>query len=154
MRFTGLMSICVAFAVSGCGTYVPDLQEFYQSKTDARLRVETLVEHLQCEVVSAVQSVLLKDEDLASQRKAYGLPEVTVLDWLKKWAAQITLTLTVEEKSALNPGLTVNRYFPTVPVFPEYKLPVNAARIFNLGLAGLTQPARRLYHLSRFIKIY
>jgi hypothetical protein len=156
MRFSHLASFCAALCVSGCGTYVPELQEFYQSKVDARLRVATLVEHLECEVVRGVQSVLLADEDLASERRKYGLSQPTVLDWLKKWAAQITLTLTVEEKSALNPSLTLNRYFPTIPVFPDYKMPnpVNASRVFNLGLAAaFSTDATRKETLSLYLDL-
>jgi hypothetical protein len=152
--FAAALTLSATVALSGCGTYVPDLQEFYQSKTEARLRVYYLVEHIECEVITSVQSVLLDDEDQAAERKAHGQPEVEVLEWLKKWAAQITLTLSVEEKTSLNPSLTLNRYFPTIPVFSDYKTPnpVNVQRIFNLGLAAaFSTDATRKETLSLYL---
>jgi len=157
MRFSHVVSICAALGVTGCGTYVPDLQEFYQTKTEARLRVGALVQHLECEVITAVQSVLLEDEDLVEYRKAAGLPKATVLDWLKKWAAQITLTLTVAEKSALNPNLTLNKYLPNVILFPNYKSTtgvVSVSQTFNLGLAAaFSTDATRKETLSLYLDL-
>jgi hypothetical protein len=123
--------------LSSCGTYVPDLQGgLIPNKEAEAVLVSNLVQHVECEVIAGVQEVLLNDEDNGAVQRSYGLPEKRNLDWLRKWAAQITLTLTVEEKTSLNPSATFNKLFPTAQTFPNSALPVKTEQIGSLVLAG------------------
>ena len=91
--------------LNGCGTYVPQLQEFYDTQT-AETMVAAIVEHVQCEVKTGVQFLILDDIDAAAEAKTLGLNQGLSVNWLEKWAAQVTLTLTIDEKSAISPTAT------------------------------------------------
>jgi hypothetical protein len=44
--------------------------------------------------------LILDDQDTVAEAATLGLVRKPSLTWLKKWAAQVTLTLTVDEKSS------------------------------------------------------
>lgn len=128
--------------LGGCGTYVPEMREFYQSKVDAQTVINTIVGDVQCEVKTAVQFLILDDMEQAKApeviraEKAHGLKTGRQLSWLDQWAAQVTLTLTIDEKGTANPGVALNTPLPTaVTSFPG--LPsVTTAQSFSLGFGG------------------
>jgi hypothetical protein len=127
--------LAVALVLGGCGTYVPELQEFYESRDAAHIRVGNIVAYLQCEVITSVQAAMLQDEDLAPVRRAAHLQPDKVLPWLKDWAAQITLILTVDEKSALAPSVSFNTIFPNSVKTFSTGGSVTTPQNFSLGLA-------------------
>jgi hypothetical protein len=43
-----------AFLLSGCGTYVPDTQDFPGNQGDQQLLVEAVVQSVHCEVSNAI----------------------------------------------------------------------------------------------------
>jgi hypothetical protein len=105
--------------MSGCGTYVPGLQESYDPQNPQTM-VDAIVSNVQCEVQSAVQFLILDDQDAVVAAAALGKVQKPSLTWLKKWAAQVTLTLTVDEKSSLNPGVSLNKVLENaVTKFPN-----------------------------------
>jgi hypothetical protein len=154
--------ISTMFAIgllSGCGTYVPDLQEFYEAPHDVGPMVEAVVEQVQCEVQTGVQFLILddieqaeEDPEVARALKAKGLKVGRKLSWLDTWAAQVTLTLTIDEKSALNPGVAFNTpMIPAVTSFPG-KITVTTPQSYSLGLGGtFSTDATRKETLSWFI---
>jgi hypothetical protein len=146
------LSMIAMSGASGCGTYVPNLQEFYEPPDRARIKVENLVAHVECEVITGVQSVLLTDQDLAIERKRANLKQEEVLSELKKWAAQITLTLTVDEKSTLNPGIAFNQIYPNATSRFLTQPSVITPQSFSLGLAGaFSSEAARKETLSLYL---
>lgn len=154
-----MMSTVFAFGVlSGCGSYVPELQEFYETPINGRTMVQAIVEHVQCEVQNAILSVILEDmsEALAPEivkvEKETGKKPGRSLDWLDNWGAQVTLTLTIDEKSALNPGVAFNTpMVSAVTSFPG-KVNVSTPQSYTLGLGGtLSADATRKEILSLFI---
>jgi hypothetical protein len=89
--------VYLSLSISACGTYVPGLQEFYDPQ-NAQTMVDAIVSNVQCEVQSAVQFLILDDQDAAAAATALGKPQKPSLSWLKKWAAQVTLAITVDDK--------------------------------------------------------
>ena len=104
--------ISMAIALSGCNTFVPDPQEFYEDHSLAPVRVQTMIQHIVCELKTAVQTVLVEDYEQGPFRKSLGLSEKPRLYWLRKWSAQLTLTLTVDEKSGFNPSFGFTDVLP------------------------------------------
>ncbi|MGB6176371.1 MAG: hypothetical protein WBF43_08550 [Methylocella sp.] len=61
-----MISTVFAFGVlTGCGTYVPELHEFYQTPVEARTMIKAIVDQVQCEVKNAVQIAILEDMQIA-----------------------------------------------------------------------------------------
>src|SRR5262249_29787522 len=114
MRQSRIAAVTAALAcvLTGCGTFVPDFGEFYDTAVPESL-VDAIVSHVHCEVKSQVEFLILDDIDLA-QRTAVesGAPPRRHLQWLDNWGAQLSLTLTVEEKTTLSPGVTLNKILP------------------------------------------
>ncbi|WP_054141832.1 hypothetical protein [Bosea sp. AAP35] len=100
-----LLSIgLVSLSVSGCGTFVPNLQEFPGSPADGQLLVNAIVETVRCEVQDAVKSIILQDKALVASR----VNPVRSAPWFDDWGVQAGLVLTVEERTALNPAALYN----------------------------------------------
>lgn len=112
--------------LNGCGTYVPEMQNFWEDRNEGLLRVDRLKDHVSCEVISSIQSVLANNEQLNQVRLASGLRSVD-LDDIKSWTAEVLLTLTVEEKSQFNPSVSINDVYP------------NASRVFRSGSVVIGQ---------------
>jgi hypothetical protein len=91
-----------ATLVSGCGTYVPDILEFWGDANDAQIKVNAIASQIQCELGQAVRSLINDDKKLA---RRLGTPRR--LQWLESWGAQATLTFVIDEKTSLNPGVSL-----------------------------------------------
>lgn len=145
------MAAALAGSLAGCGTFVPGFGEFYDTVPPENL-IDAIVSHVHCEIKSQVQFLILDDYDVAKERHPVtGQLLKRRLAWFDDWAAQVTLTLTVEEKSSLNPGVTLNTVLPNaVTSFPNG--PVNSPQSFNLGFGiGGTATATRKAIVSWYI---
>lgn len=146
-----MMATVFAFGVlSGCGTYVPEIQEPWVSPGQGQVMVRDLVKHIHCEVEKAVKGVIEQDKEFAvawnnGKRDA---------EWLETWGVQIALTLTIDESSNLNPGVTFNT--PIIPAnvaFPGLN-PISMGQIYNFGLGGtLSSGATRIDKLSTYFTV-
>lgn len=110
MRFVG--ALIGAVSLSGCGTYVPDIQDFPATRAQGAVLVNAIVTSIHCEVAKAVKYVI--DQDRIAATYNGGRRSAA---WLEHWGAQITLTLTTEEKSTLNPTATWTPVSPLTSVF-------------------------------------
>jgi len=90
--------------LGGCGLTVPEMQEFYQATAEEKFDENVLVSQIKCEIHKGVQDTLD-----AFQFSGTGPYTGNSIDWLKNWAAKVTLKITVDEKSALAPGVTLNK---------------------------------------------
>lgn len=90
--FNPLASVIIALSVSGCGRVTPDFEITQGGPNDLSPFVQAVTSHIACEVQDAVSYVTREDSRLR--------------DELRKWSAELTLTLTVDEKSSLSPGVT------------------------------------------------
>ncbi len=120
--------------LSGCGTYVPEMQNFWEDRDAGLIQVDVLKDHVTCEVVSAVQTILSGNEEANKVRALNGLPTVDLSD-IKNWVAEVLLTLTVEEKIQFNPSVSFNAVYPNV-VRKFSSGPVTLGQTGSLGLAG------------------
>jgi hypothetical protein len=85
----------------GCGTYVPEISEFWEGTTSPVLSAGGLLEYrvkrkVYCDIIEAIS-------------KQDQLP--------KNWAVQVTLDLQVDEVGALNPGVSFIKPLPNTQSF-------------------------------------
>lgn len=139
-------SAVLACVLASCGTFVPGFGELYDTVMPDAL-ISALIEHVHCEVKGQVEFLILEDLELAPGQNPPGRR----LQWLDDWGAQLTLTLTVDEKTTLNPGVTLNKVLPNAVVsFPNGN--VTTSQLDSLGLGGgLSADATRKAVVAWFI---
>lgn len=144
-RFIG----CIfALHLSGCGTYTPDIQEFWGTSDDSDEKVQLVVSRVKCELVRAAQ--LVERGDIDNQiRSSQGRQ----LEWLNTWGADVALFLTVDEKSTLSPGLSLNTPLANnIKMFPG-AASLTTAQSYATGLGGsLSSDAYRQDKVHIFYK--
>jgi hypothetical protein len=118
----------VGFVITGCGLYVPEIQDF-GDKVSGQQLVHSITYNVTCEVQDAIY-------------KIYNNPDHPVKStFLDTWGVQIALSLQVEEKSSANP--VVNWLPPS---------PANA--VFNLSAGGtLSADATRQDKLNSYFTV-
>jgi hypothetical protein len=132
-RFQSVAALIAAFLVTSCGTYTPDKDPLSgDSPTDDDALTSQgsyeigIVKHVSCEIGQGlIQGAVLK------------------LPWLDAWGTTVTQSITVEDQSGLNPGVTAitplqNKLFP----FPTGGTVV-APQSFSLSV-GVTGSANAL----------
>lgn len=93
------LSLAAAISLGGCGLYVPEMQEWYEPPENQKITENTIINHIKCELHKGTEAALDK----------YRVPAKRVgndVDWFKSWLATVTLKLSVEEGSSLNPGVS------------------------------------------------
>ena len=127
-----MMSTVFAFGIlSGCGTFVPEIQDLPGNSRDGQLLVAEIVRKVRCEVQEAVQYVYHQDNIAA---KYNGKPTLT---WFDNWGAQVALNLTVVEKSEFNPGAILNTPMIGANVMFPDNIVLPVAQSYSLGLGGM-----------------
>ncbi len=122
MRYLARFAVCIAaVSLGACGYTVPAIEAGRTPSTETAERTATFVNavaaHVNCELGKAIRKTA---DDVGA-------------DWLYGWSAKTTLTLTIDEKSTISPGLT----------FPR--------EVFTLGLGGsLAGDATRVQTISWF----
>jgi hypothetical protein len=94
--------IGIVALVSGCGLYVPNMQNFGGDQNNEEADENTIINHIKCEIHAGVQTALY-DPRFFPHDPTKGYKSV---DWLLGWGAKVSYVLTVDEKSQLNPGLS------------------------------------------------
>jgi hypothetical protein len=89
----------LALLVSGCGLYVPEMQEWYEPPENQKVTENLIINHIKCELHKGVDDAIQKYYG-AGKRSGY------TAEWIKSWLATVTLKLTVDEKSSVNPGVS------------------------------------------------
>jgi hypothetical protein len=103
-----LISIFLAATLGSCGLKVPEMQETYQKPHDYQALVGAIISEAYCEIKKSVQFVTVADLEASQIARKLGYNQPPRLDFLSDWGAQVTLDLTVEDKTALNPGVSFN----------------------------------------------
>jgi hypothetical protein len=88
----------VGLTLGGCGFLVPEIQENRFSPIDGQLMVQSIIQSVHCEAINAL--IHLREKDIEFSKKYH---QERVTDFLLAWGVQLTLTLTIEEKSTLSP---------------------------------------------------
>jgi hypothetical protein len=91
----GIVSTTVSLILFGCGTYVPDTQEFPGNKLDQQKLVQAIVKSVHCEVKNAITDLYFKSLSYPDMRP--------FVQKIYNWGLQLTLSLKTEEKTAINP---------------------------------------------------
>lgn len=98
--------------------------------------VQSIIQSVHCEAANALRH--LREKDLEFAKKFHQKP---VTDFLSTWGVQLTLTLTIDEKSSLNPNAV---WMPPSPL----------SAVFTLGGAGtLSSDATRTDKMSFYYKV-
>ncbi|MEA2988787.1 MAG: hypothetical protein QOG83_1498 [Alphaproteobacteria bacterium] len=121
----------VGATLTGCGTFVPEIQDFGDAVEGQRF-VQAIVTNVTCEVQNAIYDVYTRP------------PHTTFMD---DWGVQMTLSLTVNEKSATNP--TVN-WFPLSPRTALFNLSAGA----NLSAEATRIDKMNAYHLVKDLRLH
>jgi hypothetical protein len=167
-----ILILGLTLSLGGCGTYVPEIQEFWGSRSepgvpdgdptvrgDATLLVNKIAGQVACELARAVQQVYLDQKMYAVQyvqrpgEPPPPQPKARNLSWFEKWAVQATLTLTILEQSTLNAGLTTNNILNNATtVFGKTVITTAQSSALGFGLGGSTA-ATRTDKLSMFFSV-
>ncbi len=145
--------------LSGCGTYVPDIQEFWGTPEDATYKVNKISAQVVCELRRAVQRVVYENEHNPTRFVALpGNPPPPAhrnLSWfVNKWAAQVTLNLIIIENTGLTPGASfITPLRNATTTFPGAAA-VTSSQSFTLGLgATASSTATRNDKLNMFFSV-
>jgi hypothetical protein len=138
------LATIAAGAVTGCGTFVPDFGEFYDTTPPINL-IDAIVSHVHCEVKSQIQFLILDDIEIGKSRNPQtGVAFGRHLEWLDSWGAQLSLSLTVEEKTTLSPGVTLNTVLPNVLTpFPSGTVTSPQSANVSFGVGGSADATRK-----------
>lgn len=140
-----LLACLVSGPLCGCGATVPMLQDVTDSR-DTPIIIDSIVSKATCELQSAVQMAILDDIDLGMMPNPdTGVPIGRKLRWLDTWIADLILTITVDERSSLSPGLTTTALIePEASTFRN-RLSFATQKNFSLGLGatGSTTATRK-----------
>jgi hypothetical protein len=103
------VAFCIALgaALPGCGLFVPEMQPFFKSRTEELAFENIIVNNIKCELRHAVVETQRR---LATRHSPHPGNDIS---WLEQQGATVSLKLAVDEKSALNPGMT---YTDTPPL--------------------------------------
>ncbi len=111
------IAVLCSVSLGGCGVYTP-LMELDQQPHVTGFLANRIVGHVKCELGRAILDEIKFDEDNTKQNGGKRH-----FAWLDDWAGTLTITMQVDEKSSLSPGLTWND-------------PLPKAQTFSLGLGG------------------
>jgi hypothetical protein len=96
----------VATALGGCGLFAPEMQAFWETKDQEKAFENVIVNNVKCEIRNGVYEAMR----LLETNTQYPGNNIS---WLEQQGATVTLKLAVDEKSALNPGVS---YSDTPPL--------------------------------------
>ncbi|WP_186421325.1 hypothetical protein [Bosea sp. CS1GBMeth4] len=131
---------CISFMLAACGVTAPRLDLSDDSAEAAALFAQSVTVHVHCELRNAVVFTYDKLR-----------PEQDV-EWLKEWAAKITLTINVDEKIGLSPGLALTKFFRSYSNTLRGGELITASRSAELGIGGgLSSTATREQEITWFL---
>jgi hypothetical protein len=85
--------------LGGCGTYVPEIQEFPGDAVAGQKLVHAIIASIHCEIRNAISDVINQDINMANLN--HGVRNAA---WIDKWGVAMQLTLTIDEKGSLSPS--------------------------------------------------
>jgi hypothetical protein len=102
-----------AVMLGGCGLYVPEVRDFPNGRSTVsnNLLVQAIIISIHCELEDAVTRVINDDIATAKANRFY------YAQFLRNWGAEVALTLTLDEKSVVNPSGIYAPLSPLTSVF-------------------------------------
>lgn len=151
MNFAISRKAAITFALmsslSGCGIGVPDIKEPWGAPDDNQQIVKEIAKSVYFSLENAVGCLVEADRDSAKS----GHQGARKIQWFDDWGVQIALKLTIDETSALNPGVVFNT--PIIGATTRFLggTTVSTAQQYNLGLGGkLSSHAQRDENISAY----
>lgn len=92
----------ISIGLAGCGLQVPDMGAFGETPLEEAFTEMDLVNHIKCEIHLGVRDAL-------NVWKKGGPAGGNGVDWLKAWDAKVNLSLTVDDTTSVNPGVSLTR---------------------------------------------
>src|ERR1039458_7879888 len=143
LQYGTFLISAIACALCGCGTFVPEIEEFWGNSNDVAYKVNAVTSQVECELGEAVGYLEAYDEAHPPRK----------LEWLSNWVAQVTLTLTILESDALNPGLVLNTPLKNGTIaYGNNVVTVPQSSSFGLG-GALSSAATRTDTITAVYKI-
>lgn len=107
------ITLVLASFLASCGTYVPEIEEFWGTREDTNVKVTKVAGQVVCELRRAVQRVVwAAPPELVQRPGDPAPPPPRDLSWfVNKWSVQVTLNLNIIENSALTPGVSYNNIY-------------------------------------------
>jgi hypothetical protein len=97
----------------GFGLATPNIRPPFQSEPEERVHENQVVNQIKCELHEGFDEAI----NTFNGQGEYAGKSVA---WLNSWGVKVTLKLSIDEKSSLNPGVTFFRTFENaVSVFPK-----------------------------------
>ncbi|PPD10306.1 MAG: hypothetical protein CTY36_00280 [Methylocystis sp.] len=105
-RFVPSIVLIFVGSLSACGTMVPEIRDFPNNTSYAANNelVQAIVQSIRCELEDAVTNVI-------------GNDNTSTATFLKKWGAEVALTLQLEEKTAIGPNAVWTPPSPASAIF-------------------------------------
>lgn len=100
-----LVPVITTLFVGGCGLFTPEMQAFWETRDQEKAFENIIVNNIKCEIRNGAYEA---GRLLASSSRHPG----NDISWLEQQGALVTLKLAVDEKTALNPGIS---YSDTAP---------------------------------------
>jgi hypothetical protein len=143
-----MLLVASAVSIGGCGFLVPDIQEFWGTPLDSRIKVNKISAQVVCELRRAVQKVYQENREnpveiVADPRHP---PHPYDLKWFESWGVQVTLTLTYLESTTAAP--TVSFITPLTTPMTSYATTVGA----NLSTAATRTDILNMFYSVRDLK--
>ncbi len=153
IQFMRALAAGSLLCLSACGTYTPEIQEYWADAKQVTLRESDLVRLTRCELGIALQRAFRGDmQPEYVPEPGHPLPS-TDLNWLDKWGVQVTLTLAVIENTAFNPNATLTNVFRN-SLRPFSNGTVTTSQNFTLAIGGsLSSSATTTDTLHLFYKV-
>jgi hypothetical protein len=105
-------SVSFILLLSGCGTFVPGLQEMSLDPAAEQKLIQAIVTSIHCDISRAVIQFIDQDVQTAKFNRGRRLGS-----WIDNWGAQVTITLAVEDKTVVNPTAVGMPPSPLTSVF-------------------------------------
>lgn len=141
----GILLTLTAVAISGCSTVTPNLADTGQRPMDQWLSEQKLINHIQCQLASAVHAA-----SEINEANPQISPELRA-SWIHEWGAKASLVMTVNNKDILSPGLQITHPLENaIAVFPKNgNVPTSRNRGLGFG-ATFGADATRTESISFF----
>jgi hypothetical protein len=91
--------MALSSTLGGCGFFTPEMQTFWEQKGDEKAFENVIVNNVKCELRNGVYEA---EQKLKTTSEYPG----NDIGWLEQQGATVTLKLAVDQKSALNPGIS------------------------------------------------
>jgi hypothetical protein len=139
-----LMILLTSSALTGCGTMVPDIKEAWDTDIPATATTMPVpgAGQIEFEIKKQIYCELRGAVNAANQYHQKTDDAGALLQTLlpKDWGALVSLSLTVDESSALNPGATFTdpmaSAISTFGVVNKVPVTTSTPRLFSLGAGG------------------